>query len=129
MSFYQSVSWRWSHARHHSDTIVRGRDPEIILKRPPNIFEALNKMGSAEIKKIIRHAFNSIDPETATFVPESEHHKIFFRARIYLLIYGAVIGLSIYFHSPIPVMLLFLPPILGSWLLLIYALTQHIGLS
>jgi Na+-transporting NADH:ubiquinone oxidoreductase subunit F len=129
MSFYQSVSWRWSHARHHSDTIVRGRDPEIILKRPPNIFEALNKMGSAEIKKIIRHAFNSIDPETATYVPKSEHHKIFFRARIYLLVYGAVVGLSIYLHSPIPVMLLFLPPMLGSWLLLIYALTQHIGLS
>ena len=25
----ESVSWRWSHARHHSDTIIVGRDAEI----------------------------------------------------------------------------------------------------
>ena len=29
------VSWRWSHARHHTDTIIVGRDPEIVAMRPP----------------------------------------------------------------------------------------------
>jgi hypothetical protein len=29
------VSWRWSHARHHTDTIIVGRDPEIAFMRPP----------------------------------------------------------------------------------------------
>ena len=28
--------WRWSHARHHTDTIIVGRDPEIVAKRPPD---------------------------------------------------------------------------------------------
>ena len=28
------VSWRWSHARHHTDTIIVGRDPEIALDAP-----------------------------------------------------------------------------------------------
>ena len=27
--------WRWSHTRHHTDTIIVGRDPEIIAMRPP----------------------------------------------------------------------------------------------
>lgn len=28
-------SWRWSHARHHTDTYIVGRDPEIAIMRPP----------------------------------------------------------------------------------------------
>ena len=32
------VAWRWSHARHHTDTIIVGRDPEIItVMRPPDL--------------------------------------------------------------------------------------------
>ena len=26
--------WRWSHTRHHTDTIIVGRDPEIAVMRP-----------------------------------------------------------------------------------------------
>ena len=33
----ESTRWRWSHARHHSDTIIVGRDPEIAVPRPPSI--------------------------------------------------------------------------------------------
>ena len=29
MVMRESVVWRWSHNRHHSDTIIVGRDPEI----------------------------------------------------------------------------------------------------
>ena len=28
--------WRWSHTRHHTDTIIVGRDPEIAAPRPPD---------------------------------------------------------------------------------------------
>jgi len=31
--------WRWSHSRHHTDTIIVGRDPEIIQPRPPSFLE------------------------------------------------------------------------------------------
>ena len=37
MVLRESVSWRWSHTRHHSDTLIVGRDPEIIVQRPPNL--------------------------------------------------------------------------------------------
>ena len=31
------VIWRWSHARHHTDTIIVGRDPEISNMRPTQL--------------------------------------------------------------------------------------------
>jgi Na+-transporting NADH:ubiquinone oxidoreductase subunit F len=41
MVMRESVVWRWSHTRHHSDTIIVGRDPEIVVPRPPNIIALL----------------------------------------------------------------------------------------
>ena len=37
MVMRESTVWRWSHNRHHSDTIIVGRDPEIAVPRPPDI--------------------------------------------------------------------------------------------
>ena len=34
------VTWRWSHARHHTDTIIVGRDAEIAVMRPPDLLRA-----------------------------------------------------------------------------------------
>ena len=31
--------WKWSHYRHHSDTIIVGRDPEIAFPRPTELKE------------------------------------------------------------------------------------------
>ena len=36
MVMRESMVWRWSHNRHHSDTIIVGRDPEIAVPRPPD---------------------------------------------------------------------------------------------
>jgi fatty acid desaturase len=37
MVMYEPQVWRWSHARHHTDTIIVGRDPEIVEPRPPRL--------------------------------------------------------------------------------------------
>jgi Na+-transporting NADH:ubiquinone oxidoreductase subunit F len=37
MIMRESTIWRWSHNRHHSDTIIVGRDPEIAVPRPPDL--------------------------------------------------------------------------------------------
>src|ERR1700744_6189665 len=34
------VTWRWSHARHHTDTIIVGRDLEIAVMRPPALLKS-----------------------------------------------------------------------------------------
>jgi len=37
MVMREATVWRWSHTRHHSDTIIVGRDPEIAGPRPPDV--------------------------------------------------------------------------------------------
>jgi Na+-transporting NADH:ubiquinone oxidoreductase subunit F len=134
MVFRQSVVWRWSHTRHHSDTIIRGRDAEIAVKRPPNLFLVfLGYFGVLDVisesKKTIKHVFNIIDTESATFIPMNEYGKVFIRAKIYFLIYAIVISVSIYHQTILPLMFIGLPTILGRWLMPLYGYTQHAGLA
>lgn len=134
MVFRQSTVWRYSHTRHHSDTLVRGRDPEIAVPRPPDIpgillnFFAL-KSAPAELRKMLIHASGRIDKEVATYLPDSEYAKVIRTARIYLFIFIAIILSSIFLKSPFPVMFVGLPTLVGSWLMPFYGLTQHAGLA
>ena len=44
------VTWRWSHTRHHTDTVIVGRDPEIAVMRPPDLFRVvLNFFGILDV--------------------------------------------------------------------------------
>jgi fatty acid desaturase len=63
--FRRATVWRWSHARHHTDTLVIGRDPEIAVPRPTdwlglilNIF-ALKHVWN-ELPKMVAAAFGRI---------------------------------------------------------------------
>ncbi|MFK5972207.1 MAG: NADH:ubiquinone reductase (Na(+)-transporting) subunit F, partial [Flavobacteriaceae bacterium] len=134
MVFRQSVPWRWSHTRHHSDTLVVGRDPEIAVPRPPNIKRMLLglvglKNGPMEARKMLMHVVGKIEKQEKTYIPESEYGKVFFIARVYMGIYLTVIGLAIYFQTWLPLFYIGLPTLLGSYLLTIYSLTQHAGLQ
>lgn len=135
MVFRESVSWRWSHTRHHTDTIIVGRDPEIAVPRPPDILGIILvffglKSVPREFPRMLRHCFlNRLDPAEATYIPEEERHKVFRNARIYITLYAAAIGLAIGMKSFLPLMYIGLPTFYGSWLMVVYGLTQHAGLA
>lgn len=134
MVMRESTLWRWSHTRHHSDTIIVGRDPEIGVPRPPNIRSMLLTFFGLPLyppyfKAIVRHTFGKMSDAEKTFIPESEFGKIFWRARIYLAIYAGVIATSIATMSILPLLFIGLPHIFGTWLMLIYGWTQHAGLA
>ncbi len=134
MVFRQASVWRWSHARHHCDTIIRGRDPEIAVPRPPQLRKIILTffgISSAipEMKRLLSHASGRIDPEVATYVPKQEYKKVFFKARLYVSIFLVVIALSIIYGTILPLMYIGLPTLLGSWLMPVYGLTQHAGLD
>jgi Na+-transporting NADH:ubiquinone oxidoreductase subunit F len=134
MVMRESTMWRWSHIRHHSDTIIVGRDPEISVPRPPQIFKFIcNFFGLNTIPgyfyRILLHSAGRLTAEEKTFLPESEYAGVFFRARIYVLIYATVITLAIATHSILPIMFIGLPTLYGSWLMPIYYYTQHAGLA
>lgn len=134
MVMRQSVSWRWSHTRHHSDTIIRGRDPEIAVPRPPKLWERMVQMFVIlsiinEFKLILKHTTGKIDAVIASYMPATENKKLVRTARVYLLIYATVIGLSIYYQTWLPLFYVGLSNVLGSWLMVVYGTTQHAGLA
>jgi fatty acid desaturase len=126
--------WRWSHTRHHTDTVIVGRDPEIITPRPPDVLSLLLNIFSLKnavifVHKLIQHAAGRLTDEELTFVPASERPKVYRTARIYLAIYALVIGACVYFRSILPAMLIGLPSLYGAWLQLYFGITQHLGLA
>ena len=55
MNMKEPTLWRWSHARHHTDTIIVGRDREILAMRPPDAIRlVLNVFGIREALDVVR---------------------------------------------------------------------------
>lgn len=128
------VTWRWSHARHHTDTVIVGRDPEIVAMRPPALFRIfLNFFGILDAfhgwKTMLVNAAGRIDPEQASFIPESEQPKVVRIARIWVLIYAATIALAVAMGSILPLMVIGLPRLYGAWHHVLTGILQHAGLA
>ncbi len=134
MILREPTIWRWSHTRHHTDTIIVGRDPEIAARRPPDILGMLLnlfalKSGWVALKKIVLHAAGRLDAEEETFVPEMERGKVFRVARIWLAIFAAVAVACFATGSILPAMFIGLPTFYGAFMVIVFGLTQHAGLD
>ncbi|TAE76656.1 MAG: NADH:ubiquinone reductase (Na(+)-transporting) subunit F [Verrucomicrobia bacterium] len=134
MVMRESVVWRWSHTRHHSDTIIVGRDPEIQVSRPPNIpshVASIFNIGGyrAYFPSLLRHACGRVTADEKTFIPESQFPKVFRNARIVLAIYFGIVVLSLALRTWVPFFLIFLPHFFGTWLMIVHNTTQHAGLA
>jgi Na+-transporting NADH:ubiquinone oxidoreductase subunit F len=134
MVMRESTVWRWSHTRHHSDTIIVGRDPEIAVPRPPDlkgIAMAFFNLGvyPKYFRHLARHARGRMTADEKTYIPESEFPKIYLKARIAFGVYFAVLVLALATRSFLPLFLIGLANLFGSWLMVVYGLTQHAGLA
>jgi fatty acid desaturase len=134
MILREPTVWRWSHTRHHTDTIIVGRDPEIATPRPVDIGALLLnlfalKSGTAALRKVFIHAGGALTAEEATYIPEMERWKVFLVARVWLAIYAAVIVACLAARSILPAMLVGLPSFYGAGFVLFFGLTQHAGLA
>ena len=135
MIMREPAVWRWSHTRHHTDTIIVGRDPEIAVMRPVMIIKVIAMFLAipqtwASIKSLLRHAMGRMGAEEATFIPDTERAQVYRVARIWLAIHAAVIVFSIYIGSILPMLLVGpLPTMYGAWLHVVTGLTQHAGLA
>ncbi|MEM1444999.1 MAG: NADH:ubiquinone reductase (Na(+)-transporting) subunit F [Planctomycetota bacterium] len=136
----ESILWRWSHTRHHSDTIIVGRDPEIAVMRPAHIPSLIAKfLGLKSVKnyiaKLAVHSTGKLQPEEQTYVPEDQWAGIYLRARTYVAIYAAlfittaVLTVMFGWRGLLPLLLIGLPNIYGAWLMPVYSVTQHAGLA
>lgn len=128
------VSWRWSHARHHTDTIIVGRDPEIVAMRPPALFRiVVNLFGVFDAydgwKRMLYNASGRIHPEEAAYIPEQEQSKVIRIARIWVTIYAGTIALALAMGSILPLMVIGLPRLYGAWHHVLTGVMQHAGLA
>ena len=134
MMMRNPVVWRWSHARHHSDTIIVGRDPEISSMRPPQLIVlCLNLVGlvavPVSLAALVRNALGRLSSDEADYVPADEGGQASRAARVHMAVYAVIIATSVATGSILPAMLVGLPRAYGVWLLLVMGLPQHMGLA
>ena len=133
MLFRGPTVWRWSHYRHHTDTIIKGRDAEIVFQRPPSVGRALFAYthiqgGTQMFWRLVKHAFGHLDEDAKEFVPESEWRRVIWESRIFVAIVAAAAIASVVILDPLPIMLIGGPTIYGAWLVVFFGITQHAGM-
>lgn len=135
------VNWRWSHARHHTDTIIVGRDPEIAWMHPVQLAKkALVFIGIPDVwvslRGLARNAMGILSPEEQNYIPESERPKAIFWARVHMAIHAATALTSLWmlaagrgWQAAIPLLLIGGPRAYGAWHMIMTGLLQHGGLA
>ena len=128
------ISWRWSHARHHTDTIIVGRDPEIAIMRPPQLtLAALHFIGIPDVflhfKIIGKNALGILSNDEKDYIPIDQRPKAIFWARVHIAIYVCAAIVALATRSFLPLMLIGGPRIYGTWHMVMTGLLQHGGLD
>ena len=128
------VLWRSSHVRHHTDTIIVGRDPEIVAMRPPDLGKiVLNLFGILDVPRQLArlwdHAFGRFSDDELDYLRNSDRPVASRAARIHLGIYAVTIIWALATISLLPLMLIGLPRMYGAWHHVMTGLLQHLGLA
>ena len=95
--------FRYLHFSHHRYTQMRGQDPEMVLATPSNPWQWLYYVSaipfwSRNLSRILRHATVGPDPEDirgGKYVPRKRYGRLVLEARLFILVYAAVIALAI----------------------------------
>jgi fatty acid desaturase len=128
----QATNFRWTHTRHHTDTIIVGSDPEIVEPRPTMRRRLIKSFLRVDfpnsVKTLFAHAFGILTAVEKELIPKSEYRKLFWEARVFLLIYAGITALCFYTGSILPLMFIGLPMFYGSYLNFFLIATQHLGL-
>ena len=128
------VTWKYGHTRHHTDTTIVGRDPQILSRRPPNLPKMLaNLVGIVDVpmafKSMIQLSAGHLTAEEKAYVPEAKRPTAIRVARIWLSIYFATFASAIWMGSILLLMVVGLPRMYGAWHQVITGILQHAALA
>ena len=115
----EPVTVRWVHARHHTYTSMVGDDAEYLLPNPINRRDLGNLLlGTNHFwnynKELVLSACRRPTPMIAKSVPFDELRITTRNARLFLGLYAAVVAWSLAAWSPLPVLMLILPRVVGE---------------
>ena len=135
------VNWRWSHVRHHTHTIIVGRDPEIGWMHPVSLMaKALSFVGIIDsyqsLKILAKNASGFLSSDEIDYIPKSQYPKVIFWARVHMAIYAITAAVAfgmliagMGWQSVIPFLLIGGPRVYGCWHFVMTGLLQHGGLA
>jgi fatty acid desaturase len=134
MTLREGNYYRWSHTRHHTHTLIVGKDPEIAAPRPPDVIGIASdlffiKDGITQIRRIVRNASGDLTEDGKHFVPETERWRVVWSSRAYIAVIAVVVAGSVAADSILPALFVVLPRFYGGLLSQLFNLTQHAGLD
>ncbi len=125
---------RWDHTRHHTDTIIVGRDREIIEQAPPRVphvfllFTGL-PMVLSQLRGMARHVVGRIADDERLVIPEPEFPRLIRQSRIIATVHLGIVALAVVTRSIVPLVLTSFATCYGAWALYLVGFTQHVGLA
>jgi fatty acid desaturase len=119
--------FRYFHFAHHRFTQDPAKDPELAFAKPETPWEyALHVSGlpvwRGHVKTLALNAMGRCRDE---FVPSKGQSKVRLEARVMLIAYVVVIGLSVYFRTPVLIFAWIVPALVGQPFLRLYLLAEH----
>jgi fatty acid desaturase len=135
MTLREPLVRRWDHTRHHTDTVIVGRDREIVEPCPPSYLSVASKFLAlpfvwGQLKSTVHHTVTGrLAADEKLIIPESEWSKVIWQARLIAAIHVGVIAWSLATGSLLPLMLFSLPAMYGAWFMAYVAFTQHVALA
>jgi fatty acid desaturase len=134
MTLREGFYYRWSHSRHHTHTLLVGKDPEIAAPRPPNVMAQFLDFfflhdGLVQLRRLLRNATGNLTEDGKHFVPDGYDGPVVWASRVYLGIILLIILSCCLTHSILPAMFIVLPRFYGGFFCQLFNLTQHAGLN
>lgn len=134
MTLREGFYYRWSHSRHHTHTIIVGKDPEIAAPRPPDLIGPVLdlffiKDGLTQIGRIFLNACGHLSEDGKNFVPDTERAKVVWASRAYFAAFVGVVGACFATGSILPALFIVLPRFYGGPFCFLFNFTQHAGLN
>ncbi len=134
MTLHETYYWRWSHTRHHTETLHVGRDPEIAVMAPADVAKLFLDFfflvsGWVQIRNIVKHAVGRVKGDGAHFIPENERRKVIWNSRAYVAIFVTTISAAVIWQTWLPVLLVVTPRFYGGFFPQFFNVTQHAGLK
>lgn len=133
MTLREGFYYRWSHSRHHTHTVIVGKDPELIPRTAPAWALLLELPFIRTLYRTVWRLANAsrgqIDPSGLEFIPTNQIIKVIRASRVYLIVMLLTIIACAATKSILPAMYIVLPRTYGGILAQIFNITQHAGLA
>jgi len=122
--------FRYSHATHHTHTQVRGKDPDMVLPERSTIWDYVYYVSAIpfwmrNFRWFFLHACGYIQPSQRYFLPENQFGRVYWEARLVLLIYASVAVAAVYFGSWAPLTLWLIPRFVGEPIMRWFRIAEH----